>query len=137
MTIGWILLGVGAILEITAFLFSAKLLRKREKGLDRKQAALDEKSKVLKDKVDAMDEQLALWQMVPKGYKAEPIKCMAIIGSPEELNEIELAQEKKRRIDDMTLGILRKCKERIEITETVTDMVRLRATLWVLERTTE
>jgi hypothetical protein len=42
MTIGWILLGVGAILEITAFVFSAKLLQKKEEGLDRRQKQMEE-----------------------------------------------------------------------------------------------
>ena len=121
---------VVALAEVVSWYWKKKLLDRREEGLDRKQAALDERAAT----VDKLQESLA---GMPRGYKAEPIKCMAIIGYPEELNEIELAKEKKRRIDDMTLGILRKCKERIEITETATDMVRLRATLWVLERTTE
>ena len=42
MTVGWILLGIGAILEITAFVFSAKLLQKKEDGLNRRKKQLEE-----------------------------------------------------------------------------------------------
>lgn len=42
MVIGWVLLGIGAMLEITAFVFSAKLLQKKEEGLNRRKKQLED-----------------------------------------------------------------------------------------------
>ena len=48
--IACIILAVGAAAEIVAYIFSAKLLKKREEGLDRRKEQLDRCEEYLKDK---------------------------------------------------------------------------------------
>ena len=48
--IALIILAVGATAEIVAYIFSAKLLKKREEGLDRRKEQLDRCEEYLKDK---------------------------------------------------------------------------------------
>ena len=122
-----IILVIGAVAEIVAYVFTDRLLKKREDGLDRRKAALDALEYCIKG---PKEHTATTKQMNLKKYSAETKACLSGIRDMNMTQHIlaSCADEARHKVcKDLFLNIP------IRMIQNGADSFMFRAELWVAE----
>ena len=126
--IACIILAVGAAAEVIAYVFTAKLLKKKEDGLDRRKAALDALEYCIKG---PKEQPFITNRMNLKKYSAETKACVSGIRDMKNMTQhifASCADEVRHKVcKDLFLYIP------VRMTQNGADSFTFRAELWVAE----